>query len=83
LKRPVFAAARRGSGPLWLRVFGIPILLGVLSSVGVLAALLGDGVWDALSWLALGVPCVVIAWYWCGAGRLFGRRKTRGPRDTA
>lgn len=56
-----------------LRVFAIPILLGTLSVVGLLAALLGDDVWDVLSWLALGVPCVVIAWCWFGAG-LFGKR---------
>jgi hypothetical protein len=57
-----------------LRVFAIPILLGVLSTVGLLSALLGDNVWDAMSWLALGVPCVVIAWYWFGAGRLGSKR---------
>jgi hypothetical protein len=32
------------------RVFAIPILLGISSVVGLLAALLGDDVWDALSW---------------------------------
>jgi hypothetical protein len=54
-------SARRPSG---LRVFGVPILLGALSLVGLLSALLGDAAWDALSWFALGVPCAVIAWYW-------------------
>lgn len=57
-------------------MFAIPFLLGVLSIVGLLGALLGDEVWDALSWLALGVPCAVIAWYWFGGGRL--KRSARG-----
>jgi hypothetical protein len=68
LKRRVFASGR----PL-LRVFAIPILLGVLSIVGLLSALLGDDAWDILSWLALGVPCVVIGWYWLVAGYLPGK----------
>lgn len=40
-----------------------PIVLGVLTTVGLLSALLGDGVWDALSWVTLGIPVVVCAWY--------------------
>ena len=51
---------RRG----WKQVFGIPILLGVLSAIGLISALLGDDIWNALSWLALGVPCAIIVWYW-------------------
>lgn len=71
MKRSLFGTQR----PL-LRVFAIPLLLGMLSIVGLLSALLGDDAWDALSWLTLGVPCVVIAWYWFAAGRL--RRKQNG-----
>jgi hypothetical protein len=44
------------------RIFGIPLVLGVLSLVGLVAALLGDGVWDAVSWVALGTPLVVSVW---------------------
>jgi hypothetical protein len=54
----------RSPGPSGLRVFRVPVLLGVLSLVGLLSALLGDAVWDMLSWLALGIPCAVIAWFW-------------------
>jgi hypothetical protein len=32
-----------------------PIGIALISSVGMLSALLGDGLWDALSWLALGL----------------------------
>ena len=46
------------------RVFAIPFVLAALSAVGLTAALLGDEVWDALSWLALGIPIAVIALAW-------------------
>lgn len=58
------SASRPVKQPSLRRVFGVPLLLGLLSAVGLLSALLGDSVWDALSWLALGVPCAVIVWYW-------------------
>lgn len=47
------------------RVFGIPVVLMLVSAVGLVAALIGDGAWDALSWLGLGAPVAVIAWYLC------------------
>lgn len=42
--------------------FAIPALLGVLSAAGLFAALLGDGPWDALAWLGLGLPAVLGCW---------------------
>lgn len=42
------------------QIFAVPLLIGVVSAIGLTAALLGDGVWDAVSWLALGVPVVVV-----------------------
>ncbi|VEF13312.1 Uncharacterised protein [Pseudomonas fluorescens] len=38
------------------KVFSTPIVIAVLSAAGLFAALLGDGIWDALSWIGLGVP---------------------------
>ncbi|MVM41247.1 hypothetical protein GO730_32100 [Spirosoma sp. HMF3257] len=38
----------------------IPILLGISSLAGLLSALVGDGSWDALSWLTLSIPLIVI-----------------------
>jgi hypothetical protein len=55
------APARTRSG--FRRVFAIPLLLAILSAIGLLAALIGDDVWDALSWLGLGVPVAVILRY--------------------
>ena len=41
-------------------IFAMPALLGALSVTGLVAALLGDGTLDILSWLALCVPVLVI-----------------------
>lgn len=49
----------------FLRIWQIPILLGILTMFGLLAALLGSGVWNWLSWLALAIPL------WVGAKYLF------------
>lgn len=53
---------RRAAGGL-PRIFGAPALMGLLSLVGLLSALIGDQLWDALSWATLGVPLLVITWY--------------------
>ena len=44
-------------------VFGRPILLGLASAIGLLCALLGDGVWDVVSWVTLGVQLAIVIWY--------------------
>jgi hypothetical protein len=44
---------------IWLT----PIVMGILTVFGLLAALLGVGVWHWLSWLALIMPLAVIARY--------------------
>ena len=44
-------------------LWGAPILLAVLSVIGLLAALIGDGVYDAVSWIGLGLPVAVSLWY--------------------
>jgi len=50
------------NGP-FMRMWGAPILLAILTIIGLLSALLGDGIWDALSAVALGVPVLCCAWY--------------------
>ena len=47
----------------FLGLWGMPSLLAVLTVFGLLSALLGTGAWHYLSWLALAVPPVVIAWF--------------------
>lgn len=41
------------NGPFW-RLWGWPLALGVATAVGLMAALIGDGVLDTLSWACLG-----------------------------
>jgi len=41
------------------KVFAIPTVIAVLSAAGLFAALLGDGVWDSLSWVGLSIPAVL------------------------
>lgn len=38
------------------RIFAWPMLIALLGLAGLCTALLGDGAWDALSWLGLGLP---------------------------
>lgn len=47
-----------------MKLWRMPILLGILSMVGLISALMEDGIWDALSWLTLGIPVVLMGWYW-------------------
>jgi hypothetical protein len=51
-----------------MRVFAWPLVLAVLSALGLLFALLGDGAWDVASWLLLAVPIAAIAWAIVRAG---------------
>ncbi len=50
-------SACRASTPR--RVRAIPLLLVALTIFGLLAALLGTGIWHALAWAALAIPIVV------------------------
>jgi ABC-type transporter Mla maintaining outer membrane lipid asymmetry permease subunit MlaE len=45
-------------------IFAMPLLLALVSAVGLASALLGDGIWDALSWLTLGalVALPIVCW---------------------
>jgi hypothetical protein len=46
------------------RTWLIPICLCLITAAGMLSALLGDGIWDALSWVALVLPVAVCVVYW-------------------
>jgi hypothetical protein len=45
---------------LW-SIFKIPIVIGALVALGLTTALIGDDVWDWLSWLLLAVPLALFA----------------------
>ena len=53
----------------FLHVFGVPIILAVFSGIGLVAALLSDGLGDVVSWLTLGALVLVMAWYWIRPAR--------------
>ena len=40
-----------------------PLLIGVISAIGLASALLGDGWLDAMSWIGLGVPVIVAGFF--------------------
>jgi len=44
---------------IWL----MPLVLALVSSIGLLAALLGDVWWDVISWGTLGYIVVIILWH--------------------
>lgn len=46
-----------------IKVWTAPIALGVVTAVGLIAALLSDAAGDVLAWLALALPVAVILWY--------------------
>lgn len=46
-----------------VHIWRAPLLLAAASLVGLLTALVGDGPWDAASWLLLGLPLGAIAWH--------------------
>jgi hypothetical protein len=54
------------------QIFWIPIAIAAITVFGLLSALLGDGLWDASSWIALAAPVGITAYYLC---RSFVRRK--------
>lgn len=48
------------------RIFAAPLALALLTAVGLVGALVGDGAWDAASWLMLGAPVAVSLWHGWG-----------------
>lgn len=42
------------------QIYGPAMILAAITLYGLFSALLGDGVWDAFSWIALAVPLSVI-----------------------
>lgn len=62
-----------------IRIWTAPILLGVLSAVGLIAALLSDGAGDVLGWLTLGVPVAVVLWYLSPRNQATLRRRSSRP----
>jgi hypothetical protein len=60
-----------------LRIWRAPLVLALLTIVGLVSALLGDGWWDQLSAFALGVPVAMCAWYGLRGSRWRKRSERR------
>jgi hypothetical protein len=45
-------------------VFRAPVLVATITTAGLTFALFGNGLWDAISWLALAVPVLIAIFYW-------------------
>ena len=43
--------------------FAVPAALALLMAAGLASGVLGDGVWDVISWITLGAPIVVVVFY--------------------
>ena len=43
-------------------VFAVPAVVAALSLFGLIVALIGDGVWDVIGWLTLGLSVAVLGW---------------------
>jgi hypothetical protein len=50
-------------------VFAWPIALAILGVIGLASALIGDNLWDALSWATLTAPILIILWHIARAKR--------------
>lgn len=46
------------------QVFAAPLAIAILSTVGLISALVGDDFWDVLSWQTLAIPIAVILYCW-------------------
>ncbi|WP_205824716.1 hypothetical protein [Methylobacterium terricola] len=72
------SAGRHPAG--WRAVFGVPLLVGLATLTGLLAALLHEGAGWVVSWLALSLPLALIGWHVAKAsrGRAYGILADRG-----
>ncbi|MEP6503845.1 MAG: hypothetical protein ABJD97_10960 [Betaproteobacteria bacterium] len=57
--------------PFW-RLWGGPIAIAFVTAIGLVGGLVGDGAWDGLAWIGLGIPAGAVLW--------FGLRRRGGPR---
>jgi hypothetical protein len=58
----VNSSDKRISTPNWRTVYGVPIVVGLLSLSGLFSALLLDEAGRYFSWGAVGAPVFLVAW---------------------
>jgi hypothetical protein len=45
------------------QIWRVPILLGIVSAVGMAVALLFEGIGHVISWMSLTVPIITVLWF--------------------
>lgn len=55
----------RATQTTW-QIFRWPLLMALANAIGLVAALVGDGWFDVVSWVTLGLTLVVVAASWRG-----------------
>ena len=45
------------------QIWSAPVALAIISALGFACAILGNGIWDILGWMALAAPSVVTIWH--------------------
>jgi hypothetical protein len=61
MNNPMNSPGNRIDAPNWRTVFGIPMIIGLLSLSGLLSALLFES-GRYFSWIAVGSPIILAAW---------------------
>jgi hypothetical protein len=55
----MMAAGRRSV----VQIFAFPVIIALIVAFGLVSALLGNGIWDSASWIALALPLAVIIFF--------------------
>ena len=53
----------------FIRVWSMPAVLAAITFGGLVSALVGDGVWDQISWVALATPIALLIRYAIAPGQ--------------
>ena len=53
---------KKGRSNALRAIFAVPLLLALVSIVGLVVALTGDGWRDAISWALLALPILAVGW---------------------
>ncbi len=54
-------SASRNRRSLW-RIFATPIGIAIASLIGLASALMGEGAWNLIAWLGLGIPVLAMVY---------------------
>lgn len=67
---PINTPSRPRARQSMRQIFSAPLVFAALTTTGLIAALVGDGPWDGLSWVTLAAPVAAFAFF-------MGRRRHR------